>query len=101
MYFNDTVSVGWVRGGDVLEFAAQDPRLGTIFYTLDQATAGPPRFVRNAACVQCHTSEATLDVPGMFAASVYPDQNGTAQDPPCSTALITGRRSTCAGAAGT
>ena len=79
LYFNDTVSVGWVRGGDVLEFAAQDPRLGTIFYTLDQATAGPPRFVRNAACVQCHTSEATLDVPGMFAASVYPDQNGTAQ----------------------
>jgi len=79
LYFNDTVSVGWVRGGEVLEFAAQDPRLGTIFYTLDQATADAPRFTRNAVCVQCHTGEATLDVPGMFAASVYPDQNGTAQ----------------------
>ena len=78
LYFNDTVAVGWVRGGEVLEFAAQDPRLGTIFYTLDQGTTDPPRFVRNGACVQCHTSEATLDVPGMFAASVYPDQNGTA-----------------------
>ena len=79
IFFNDTVSVGWVRGGEVLEFAAQDPRLGTIFYTLDQAGSDGPRFTRNAACVQCHTSEATLDVPGMFAASVYPDANGTAQ----------------------
>ena len=32
MFFNDSVSVGWVRGGEVLEFAAQDPRPGTIFY---------------------------------------------------------------------
>jgi hypothetical protein len=79
LYFNDTVAVGWVPGGEVLEFAAQDPRLGTIFYTLEQSTSDGPRFTRNAACVQCHTSEATLDVPGMFAASVYPDANGTAQ----------------------
>ena len=79
LYFNDTVAVGWVRGGEVLEFAAQDPRLGTIFYTLDQGASDGPRFTRNAACVQCHTSEATLDVPGMFAASVYPDANGTAR----------------------
>ena len=79
LYFNDTVAVGWVPGGEVLEFAAQDPRLGTIFYTLEQSTSEGPRFTRNAACVQCHTSESTLDVPGMFAASVYPDANGTAQ----------------------
>src|SRR5688572_1491541 len=35
IYFNDTVSVGWVRGGDVLEVAALDPRQGVIFYAID------------------------------------------------------------------
>src|SRR4051812_45843471 len=25
IYFNDTVAIGWVRGGDLLELAAQDP----------------------------------------------------------------------------
>jgi hypothetical protein len=29
--------------------------------------------------VQCHTSEATLDVPGLFMNSVYPDPKGTPQ----------------------
>ena len=77
LYFNDTVSVGWVRGGEVLEFAAQDPTQGTIFYTLEQSSSTPPRFTRQASCVQCHTSEATLDVPGMFMNSVYPDPKGT------------------------
>ncbi|MNC86300.1 hypothetical protein D3C83_19510 [compost metagenome] len=28
IFFNDTVSVGWVRGGEVLEFIGQDPQLG-------------------------------------------------------------------------
>ncbi len=28
IYFNDTVSVGWVRGGPVLELIAQDPQAG-------------------------------------------------------------------------
>ena len=79
LYFNDTVSVGWVRGGEVLELAAQDPSLGTIFYTLDQSSGAAPRFERNAACVQCHTSDATVNVPGMFATSVYPDTNGISQ----------------------
>jgi hypothetical protein len=75
LYFNDRVSVGWVRGGEVLEFAAQDPTQGTIFYTLDQSDE-KPRFVRNAACIACHTGEATLDVPGLFAGSNYIDEKG-------------------------
>src|SRR5690606_3022205 len=28
IFFNDSVSVAWVRGGDVVELAVQDPRLG-------------------------------------------------------------------------
>jgi len=36
LYFNDMVSVGWVRGG-FIEFASQDPRQGVIFYTLEES----------------------------------------------------------------
>ena len=36
IYFNDTVSVGWVPTGEVVEIAAEDPKQGVIFYTLDQ-----------------------------------------------------------------
>ncbi len=76
IFFNDTVSVGWVRGGPVLEFVAQDPRQGAIFYTLEQADSGAPRFERNDTCVMCHVSEATHNVPGMFVGSVFPSPEG-------------------------
>ena len=36
VYFGDTVAVGWVRGGRILEVAAQDPAQGVIFYELAQ-----------------------------------------------------------------
>ena len=77
LYFNDTVSVGWVRGGEVLEFAAHDPTLGTIFYTLEQTTGRVPQAVRQQVCVPCHTWEATLDVPGVFVGSVVPAEDGS------------------------
>jgi hypothetical protein len=76
LYFNDTVTVGWVRGGDYLEFASQDPRQGTMFYTLRQTPTGPPTFERNSACLACHVADSTMDVPGMFAGSLYPDARG-------------------------
>jgi hypothetical protein len=77
LYFNDTVSVGWVRGGEVLEFIAQDPRQGAQFYTLDQRQDGTPQFARNLSCVQCHTWEATSSVPGMFLSSIFPGPDGS------------------------
>jgi hypothetical protein len=76
LYFNDTVSVGWVRGGTVLEFAAQDPRQGTMFYTLEQTPSVAPVIRHDLSCVQCHTSDATLDVPGMFVGSSFTDTSG-------------------------
>jgi hypothetical protein len=84
IYFDDTVSVGWVRGGEVLEFVAQDPRQGSIFYTMSQ-TGDQPAFERNDACVSCHASEATHFVPGMFIGSVFPDVNGTTMYGPAYT----------------
>lgn len=78
VYFNDQVAVGYVRTGDVLEFAALDPRQGIVFYTLDQSPRQRrPRIERqDAACLQCHQSGATLGVPGLVVRSVTPDAKG-------------------------
>lgn len=76
LYFNDTVTVGFVRTGDVLEFATLDPRQGAMFYTLDQERATRPRFARQDVCLQCHQSGATMGVPGLMIRSVTPDRHG-------------------------
>src|SRR4029453_12521339 len=36
IYFNDAVTVGYIRGAPLLELAVQDPRQGVVFYTIDQ-----------------------------------------------------------------
>ena len=43
VFFNDTVAVGWVRGGEVLEVAVQDPRQGRMFYALEQKAGAERR----------------------------------------------------------
>lgn len=56
VYFNDSVVVGWVRGG-FIELIAQDPQRGLQFYSLEQDRAGAPALVRESArCVGCHRS---------------------------------------------
>ncbi len=66
LFFNDTVVVGWPRGG-FIEAAAVDPELGVIFYNLGQQVSPTPRFERSRNCISCHlSSEATLSVPGML-----------------------------------
>jgi hypothetical protein len=72
VFFNDTVSVGWVHGSDALEVAAQDPTQGVIFYTLAQTAAGRPRLTRDNTCLACHLSWDTLGVPGLFVISTFP-----------------------------
>jgi hypothetical protein len=72
IYFADTVAVGWVRGGKVLEVSAQDPTQGVIFYALEQSPSTSPRFVRNSECLACHLSWETLGVPGLTMQSMYP-----------------------------
>jgi len=85
IFFNDTVAVGWVRGGEVLEFVGQDPALGAVFYTLSQSPTGLPQFQRNDTCVTCHASDATHYVPGMFLGSVFPGPDGTTMYGPAYT----------------
>jgi hypothetical protein len=85
IFFNDTVSIGWVRGGPVLEFVAQDPHQGSICYTLSQSEPGVPQFERNDTCVMCHASDATHNVPGLFVGSVFPSVDGTTMYGPAYT----------------
>ncbi len=70
IFFNDSVAVGWVRGEPFVEVAAQDPRQGIHFYTLNQSDVHP-RFARhdNQLCLVCHESYAALDIPGMLVRS--------------------------------
>jgi hypothetical protein len=76
IFFNDQVMVGSVQNGDVLELASLDPQQGFIFYTLDVHQTAQPRFDRRDVCLQCHQGPATLGVPGIMVASVYPDASG-------------------------
>ena len=76
LYFNDQVSVGYVRGGDVLEIASHDPSQGIIFYTMDQEPKPRPRLDRQDQCLQCHASGSTLGVPGLVVRSDFPDRTG-------------------------
>lgn len=78
LYFNDSTAVGSVHSSDLLEFASVDPKLGVIFYTLDQKKVDKPHFDRrDSTCLQCHDSGGpTLGVPGLVVRSVYPDPSG-------------------------
>jgi hypothetical protein len=77
VYFGDDVYVGFCQRGDVLEVSAVDPKLGAVFYTLDQEPAAGPRFRRQTdACLTCHGSTLTRGVPGHLVRSVHADGDG-------------------------
>jgi hypothetical protein len=79
LYFNDEVYIGFCQAGQVLEINAVDPKLGTVFYTLDQQQVDRPRFERQTeSCLLCHASSQTKNVPGHTLRSVYPDRGGEA-----------------------
>lgn len=63
IFFNDSVVVGWVRGG-FIEIASEDPDSAMIFYTLVQTPSDKPVFTRRVDCLSCHRSYATSGVAG-------------------------------------
>ena len=75
LYFNDSVSVGFVGGG-FIELAAQDPEQGMSFYMLLQQPGDQPFIIRRDECLTCHLSRNSLDIPGMLVRSVYPASSG-------------------------
>lgn len=82
LYFNDTVSVGWVRSADTLELASWDPQQGLQFYQVDQKPAQRPHFNRSQRCLECHEGNLTMGISGMLTMSMLPlsdNQNDYAQ----------------------
>jgi hypothetical protein len=81
IYFDDDTYVGFVQGpGGLLEIATTDPKLGTVFYAINNGRPSDrPRFNRETSdCLACHATTQTGDVPGVFMRSVYPDATGGA-----------------------
>ena len=77
IYFSDDVYVGWVQGGPIMEIAAVDPRLGAVFYTVDQETRDKPVITRQTrTCLQCHQAESTGRIPGFIMRSTIVDRHG-------------------------
>ena len=76
LYFNDDAYVGYVPGGDIVELSAVDPKLGAIFYSIEQKQ-GKTAIVRDQSqCMTCHGTNRTKDVPGYLVRSVYPSASG-------------------------
>lgn len=75
LYFNDTVTVGWVRGG-FIEIAAHDELRGAVFFRLLQ-TPGAPALLRDNRCLQCHYSATTMGVPGFIVRSIPTAADGS------------------------
>lgn len=75
IFFNDSVTVGWVRDG-FIEVAAHDVERGAVFFVMSQA-AGVPTLLRNNRCLQCHYTATTLGVPGFIARSIPTATDGS------------------------
>jgi hypothetical protein len=78
IFFNDSITVAWVRGSPLLELTAQDPQQGMIFYTLAQTPQSRPLFAPEVTgvCLGCHQTAENLDVPGGVSRSVFPGAAG-------------------------
>ena len=77
IYFSDDVYVGFCQSGDVLEISAVDPKLGTVFYSVDQHSADQPAIQRQTeSCLVCHSSSRMEGVPGHIIRSLYVDAGG-------------------------
>jgi len=76
LFFNEDVYVGYIPHAPMMEISAVDPKLGGVFYSLDQVPQDKPAFTRSQDCIQCHVSGRTLGVPGHFVRSLRTDGGG-------------------------
>ena len=76
LYFNDEVYIGFVVGSPLLEISTADPKLGGVFYTMEQTAAEKQRLVRSDQCLECHASAKTMGVPGHLVRSFEVDAGG-------------------------
>src|SRR5687767_9313775 len=72
LYFNDSVVVGWVRGG-FIELISHDPDRGLRFFTLRQPAPGMQMFTpESERCLTCHQTARTAGVPGLLVTPTHP-----------------------------
>ena len=72
IYFNDIVSVAYIRGAGLIEVVAQDAKMGSVFYVIHQVPAQQATFGRDSQCLRCHLSWDTLGVPGLSVLTTFP-----------------------------
>ena len=78
IYFNDNVYIGFVQGGQLIEVASIDPKLGPVFYALTQQKRTRPVFQRETSnCLVCHDSGGN-GIPRLLVLSTINDSSGTA-----------------------
>ena len=78
VYFNDDVYVGWIPDGEIIEISVADPKLGAVFYTIDQHKQISPVTIDRqlGQCLLCHASSHTDRIPGHIVRSVHTDRTG-------------------------
>jgi hypothetical protein len=70
IFFSDDVTLGFIPDAPLMEISALDPKLGMVFYAIEQRPSDRPLIARGDSCLSCHESRNTLDVPGMLARSM-------------------------------
>ncbi len=76
LYYNDNVYIGYIPGAPRMEVSAVDPKLGGVFYTIDQEKVRKPRFTRESDCLRCHAAARSMGVPGHILRSIGTDETG-------------------------
>ena len=76
LYFSENAYVGFVPGG-MLEVAIQDPRLGMVFYLIENEPGVDFAPLRDhGTCISCHGTGRTEHAPGVLVRSVFPAADG-------------------------
>jgi hypothetical protein len=76
LFFNDDVYVGFIPGAPLIEISEADPKLGGVFFTLDQTQMERAKITRNDQCLECHASSKSMGVPGHLIRSFEVDSSG-------------------------
>ena len=76
IYFNDDVYIGWIPGAPLIELSVADPKMGGVFYTIEQKKFERPEFKRTDQCLECHASTKSMGVPGHLVRSFATDEDG-------------------------
>jgi hypothetical protein len=76
LFYADDVYIGFIPGSPMMEITEVDPKLGAVFYTLDQTKVERPKFQRNDQCLECHASAKSMGVPGHLLRSFEVDATG-------------------------